>query len=290
MTKPNSHKRDKLKPIILARHMPGMMENPEYEVAKKYFDVVTQRTEVPSNRLVVGRYSVLPFYKELATDVRNSKSLLINSSFQHGYIADMMSWVADLKEMTPATWSRLEDVPLDAGPLVLKGQTNSRKERWATHMYAEDRFAAINVLVRLQEDTLIGSQRIYCRKYVPFKTYGKGLSNIPITHEFRVFVAYMNVVGVGYYWQNYVDDLEEVPEFDCPDDFLKEAIRRIGANAHFYALDVAKTEDGRWYVVEVNDGQMSGLSTVDPDSMYKNLRTTIDAQDFDIDVVLTGVP
>ena len=41
------------------------------------------------------------------------------------------------------------------------------------------------------------------------------------------------------------------------------------------AIDVAQTESGEWIVVELNDGQMSGLSENNPEVLYKNLTTVL---------------
>lgn len=37
-------------------------------------------------------------------------------------------------------------------------------------------------------------------------------------------------------------------------------------------IDVAQTESGDWIVIELNDGQMSGLSENNPEILYKNLK------------------
>jgi hypothetical protein len=37
-------------------------------------------------------------------------------------------------------------------------------------------------------------------------------------------------------------------------------------------MDIAKTQSGEWIVIELNDGQMSGLSENDPNVLYKNLK------------------
>ena len=39
----------------------------------------------------------------------------------------------------------------------------------------------------------------------------------------------------------------------------------------FFVLDIAEKRDGGWILIEMNDGQMSGLSMNDPDIFYKNL-------------------
>jgi hypothetical protein len=104
-----------------------------------------------------------------------------------------------------------------------------------------------------------------------------GIHGLPITKEFRFFVAYGEILSGGYYWSSHVEDLPEVPSAsEVPSSFLKEVISKIGHKANYYAVDIAQTEMGEWIVIELNDGQMSGLSENDPYVLYGNLRKVID--------------
>jgi hypothetical protein len=273
-----------MKPVLLVRR--SDFNEDEFTAAKPFFDIITQRTEIPPHRKVIGRYSVLPFYKELCVDIRNQRGRLINNSLQHGYIADLKNWVEDLKEMTPETWFRLEDVTDNAFPIILKGATNSRKDRWMSHMWAHDRDTAVQTLLNLQEDGLTGNQPIYCRKYVDlFRYFRDPISHVPITKEFRFFVAFGKVLAGGFYWQNHAEDVIEkfgaLPDpMEVPEAFLNEAIARIGDKANFYAIDIAQKKDGSWIVVELNDGQMSGTSCVDLKKLYGELATVVNDREF----------
>lgn len=260
-----------MKPVVLFRE--SIMEEPELRAAESVFLTFRERTKLAKNDLVIGRYSVLPYYQELQNDVDHVGARLINNLKQHRYIADLRNWVEDLRELTPKTWYRLEEVD-EEGPYVLKGKTNSRKFDWKTHMFAADRKAAGEVHWRLSTDGLIGGehQDIYVRKFVPLKTLLIGINNLPVSVEFRFFCAYGEVICGAFYWSNYVDDLPEVPNVDLvPREFLREVLRRIGDRAPFVVVDVAQTATGEWIVVELNDGQMSGLSENDPLLLYRGL-------------------
>jgi hypothetical protein len=39
---------------------------------------------------------------------------------------------------------------------------------------------------------------------------------------------------------------------------------------------VAKTQSGEWIVIELNDGQMAGLSDNDPSVLYHNLKVRLE--------------
>lgn len=265
--------------VLLYRE--SLLDPEELAVAEKYFDCTPYRTEVPRDSLVIGRYSVLPFYKEQADDMANIDSELINSPRQHDFIADLSQWAMEdgpLHGLTPRSWMRLIDVP-DGGPYVLKGKTNSKKFQWDTHMYAADKKAAAEVYYRLLDDTLIGQQDIFIREYVPFKKLMTGLKGMPVTMEFRFFVAFGEILSGAFYWSSHVEDLEITPDPSMvPRDFLNKVIDNIKEFANFVVIDVGQLEDGSWMVVELNDGQMSGLSENDPHVMYRRLSEVVESK------------
>lgn len=246
----------------------------EIAIAQKHFRIVEQRSKLDVNTLVIGRYSVLPYYKELELDLPHG-SKLINSYAQHRYIADLNNWYEDLQAITPYTYFSLEEFKKTnhTGSYVLKGLTNSKKFLWKTHMYAEDSEAVDAVYCRLMDDSMIANQGICIREFIPFKNYGKDIHGIPITKEFRVFVYMGKIVAKGFYWSNHLDDISVKPDInEIPNAFLQYAIDIIGKKANFYTLDVAEDVKGNWWLVELNDGQMAGLSSIDTDEFYSNLK------------------
>lgn len=262
--------------LILFRK--SLVEKEELDVAKKYFSTTFNRTAVGLDDLIIGRYSCLPYYKELESDLKIVGAKLINSFQEHQYVADLQNWYDNFENITPKTWFRLEDVPKnEIGPFVLKGETNSRKFEWDSHMFAENRNKATDVYIRLQQDGLIGFQKIYIRKYIPLKTYYQKdvPHNLPITKEFRFFILDNKVLAGGYYWTNYVDQLTEdghLPDpREVPEALLQDVIKRVDGRIRFYVVDVAQDIFERWWVIELNDGQMSGLCNVNPETLYKNL-------------------
>lgn len=250
-------------------------EKEELSEANQFFECTSRRPDIQKDDLVIGRYSLLPFYLEQAKDIQYVGAKLINDYQQHRYIADLQNYVVDLRELTPRIWTSPADLP-DKGQFVLKGETNSRKSNWKRDMFAPDKKAAIEIYSRLMDDSLIGQQNIYIRRYEPMVTYLEGVNGIPITKEFRFFVAYGQVLSGGYYWTNYIDQLPEVPSPDeVPREFLQEVIGRIGNQSNFYTIDVGQSVSGKWFVIELNDGQQAGLSCNDPFTLYKNLDKAI---------------
>lgn len=268
-----------MKPVILYRKgMDPQADEAELSAASKHFKVIHQRSEIESGDLVIGRYSTLPFYLELDKDVAKMGGKLICSFRQHRFVADMYEWVNTLDELTPKLYRDLDRLP-EKGPFVLKGETNSKKHLWNTHMFARDRFEAGVVYSRLMDDTLISGQKVYARDYVPLNKLADGFNELPITEEYRFFVAYGEIVCGGFYWASHVDDLKKIPDSaSVPASFLKKVISRVGSLSDFYVVDVARTKEGKWIVVELNCGSMSGLSCIDPEMFYSKLASIINAK------------
>lgn len=263
------------RPIILFRHDPAV-DDAEVRAMHLNFPTITSRLDIKANDLVVGRLSVLPFYKELEIDVRRLGAELLNSYRQHRYIADVGAWYPDLEDLTAPTFtsdqmSSLQDND-DFDGFVLKGETNSRKFLWNSHMYAPTTKELVPVFLNLVNDALIGSQQIYIRRKLRLKTFLHSENGLPITNEYRVFVARKQILCVGFYWSSYADQIPESQRIPPPSDFLANVVEAIGDAAPGYVVDVGLMADEvTWKVIELNDLQMSGISENDPYVLYKML-------------------
>ena len=239
--------------------------------------VIESRSLIKPGDTVVCRYSALPYYEELERDVSILGGSLINSRLQHNYVANFWNWYEDLEEFTPKSYGSLQDLSSVDGPFVLKGCTNSRKHRWNTHMFAKSYVDAVSVSCNLMDDPFIGEQGIVFRKYEKLASYGVGINNLPISKEFRLFVFNGEVIAKGFYWANQPEIIEQYnPNADeIPINFIDAIINRVGNKINFYVIDIAQKASGEWIVIELNDGQMSGLSCIDPIEFYKTLRKYI---------------
>lgn len=277
-----------MKPVIFYRRVNDKYEDDkEIREAERFFEVVQQRSEVEPNSLCIGRYSTLPFHKELEVDLAHSQVKMINTSYQHRFIADIKNW-AHLIDTFP-TWYRAEDVPDKAFPVVIKGSTNSRKDRWDEMMFAKNREDMIQKVILHQQDGFFIGQDIYIRQYMELYQYGEGYwtdrkktntGGIPVAHEMRIFV-YKGVPFIqGFYWADEKGAIDEhsggVLDERPPAAWLKAQIDKVMHDADFFVIDVGLLADRRtWKVIELNDGCMSGLSCIEPDDFYEALRDVL---------------
>lgn len=275
------------KPVILFRA--SLAEQGELEEARRFFHVVESRADVldmagVEKTLVIPRYSALPYFAELVHDLERLGATPINSYAQHRYVADIREWYLDFEDVTPQTWIRVEDVPVEeSGPFVLKGMTNSRKQKWKTHMFAETRADITRVMCNLLDDPLISEQGICVRHYEPFETFPiKSINGLPVTNEWRFFILDGEVLCGAFYWSEHLEELTELLKHDASlasymDDcystayyFVQNVVApRLRDKIRFVVADVAlNTADDEWRLVELNDGQMSGLAGVPAGALY----------------------
>jgi hypothetical protein len=59
-----------------------------------------------------------------------------------------------------------------------------------------------------------------------------------------------------------------------PSEFQKVidlAIERVGSKISFVVIDIAEKPNGTWQVIELNDGNMSGLCGVDAEKLWASI-------------------
>lgn len=264
--------------VVLMRASLG--EAQEQSRCSKYIPTVSFRSEIPADSIVIGRYSVLPYYDELSQELALRNSRLVHDYRAHQWIADVESWACGVLEgMTPQTWTRWDSLPANTS-FVVKGRTNSRKHQWATHMFAQSRSDVPTVAMRLLDDTLIRDQGLVVREYVPLRQLSEGINGLPVTNEWRTFwlvdgAGEPRLLAYGFYWQGSHPEVASKAIWTSEAaQMASEAARRVAAcGPRFFVLDMAETQAGSWIVVEVNDGQMSGLSGCDADTLYRGIRT-----------------
>ena len=261
--------------VILFRG--SLAEDTELFIAKQYFrnKIYSNRTAIPSNSIVIGRYSVLPFYQELEDDLKLHGSRLINSYSQHRFVADISNWYPNLREYTPRTWLSLQEwiedpVKDSIENFVLKGYINSRKQLWNTHMFAISKDVT-TVWNRLMDDSMISEQGVCIREYIPLLSIKGDFSEVK--EEYRFFILNNKVIASGFYWSNHADEIAFSPisPESVPDIWLSDIKEIVSANCNFYTIDVGFTKSGEPILIELNDGQMAGLSCCDTDTFYKEL-------------------
>lgn len=256
----------------------------EYDVCKNILSdhIVHFRHQIKPNSVVVGRYSVLPFYKELDDEVNALGGQLINSYSQHLYIANMKDWASDLAHLTPKTYFLSDlifgyrDIPDFEHGYFVKGVTNSKKHLWHTHARAKTKNDLSRIVGNLMDDLYIQGQEIAIRQFVPLESIDDcSATGLPFSNEWRFFFIGTQLLCYGFYWS--IADENKFPSFD-PEalKIAQEAATIASQSTNAFCVDVGRTIDGSWIVIELNDLQMSGLSCIRPELFYSRLKEVLD--------------
>lgn len=173
------------------------------------------------------------------------------------------------------------DAPLDRvmdalrsfgdAPLVLKDYVKSRKHEWAEACFiarASDRDAVARVVLRfleLQGESLTGG--LVFREFVDFESAGRHpRSGMPLSREHRSFWLDGRPLMSFPYWS----DLGQTGDGPASGTFDAIAAK---VRSRFFTMDVAKRRDGGWLIVELGDGQVSGLpDDAAAERLYRALR------------------
>ncbi|MFH8376731.1 ATP-grasp domain-containing protein [Streptomyces cyaneofuscatus] len=194
-----------------------------------------------------GRYAEL----EEALSVRGCSLLTTAVDYRRAH--ELPSWYEVFTELTPrSVWcDGIPDDPtelaarLGRGPGIVKDFVKSRKHEWHEACYvpeladSEQLGSVVGRFVELQGSFLAGG--VVLRAFEPFVPGG----------EARVWWLDGEPVLVTAH----PDTPDRLP--DPPLRPVREAVRRLGPR--WVTTDLALREDGVWRVVEVGDGQVSGL-------------------------------
>lgn len=263
---------------VLFLHDPKLLDAGELEAVYDHTPWAARESvlDVEPGDLVIARHTVWPWPRRVARDIARRGGELLNGTSAYVYADIPASWSYDLGDLTPRTWTDFSQLPGGIS-FIVKG-TKADKSRW-DRMWAPDAAAARELMAELARETASRGEELVAREYVPLERLGGTPGGCPVSTEFRVFIADGEVLAAGFYWDP--ADCERPPPApeEIPREFLRAAINRLEENGcplRYYTLDVARKAGGGWMVVEVNDGQRSGLSTVDPAALYGRLAKVLE--------------
>ncbi|HBS47802.1 TPA: hypothetical protein DEO28_01760 [Candidatus Dependentiae bacterium] len=144
-----------------------------------------------------------------------------------------------------------------SSPIIIKDYVKSRKHEWLDACYipnASDENEVTRVL-----NNFLKRQGNELNKGVVFREFLKlsflsfhPKSNMPLTKEFRIFFLNGKLLATMYYWDE-GDYSETWPNFEQFVDLASKI------QSSFFTIDIAQTESGEWKIIEIGDGQVSGL-------------------------------
>lgn len=225
---------------------------------------------------VLLRIGAIEDFPALRESLRSVGISLLFTEEEHNRCSMLENWYPLIKEYTP--YSRVysqfpetqELLQSFQFPVFIKGsrQTNRHQRDQCIiqniKMYEDLKKEWIN-------DNILHWQKIAVREYIPLQKVDDTSypDMIPFSYEFRVFLWKNKIAGIGKYWYLGRDyqlsnhEKEEISE-------LAVTIAKIIC-VPFLAVDIAKTANGKWIVIEVNDGQESGYAGMNPFGIWQNI-------------------
>ncbi|WP_238860176.1 ATP-grasp domain-containing protein [Clostridium sp. YIM B02569] len=214
-------------------------------------------------------------YKKLA----KKNYYLINNPEEYVNTHYLPKWYKHLEGLTPKTkWSNSApnkeetiDILKDFGdePVIVKDYVKSRKHEWYKSCYIENA-AATDKALQVVDNFINGqgedlNQGIVLREFVNLESIGfHEKSGMPISNEFRLFIYNYKVICTIGYWDG--KGINEYPEFV---NEISEKLKNVKSN--FFTVDIAKKTNREWIIMELGDGQVSGLQDYEVKGFYKNL-------------------
>ena len=201
---------------------------------------------------------------------------LINSPAEYEKYHMLPGWYEDFKDETAKTvWEK--QGTLDSTMALTKGLTGSyivkdfvksRKHEWQDACFIEDIENTANAervignFIERQGSALVGG--VVLRKFEKLKSIGfHEKSGMPISEEYRVFIYDGQVLIMDDYWQTdkaiHISDEERL--------WIEANAKKV--KSHFVTMDIARREDGRLIIMELGDGQVSGLQQIKAEEFYK---------------------
>ena len=221
-------------------------------------------------------------YAQLFVALEERGATLVNTPQQYRHCHYLPESYPIIAHQTPQTvWLPLSgEINFDAittklkpfgdKPLIVKDYVKSRKHEWLQSCFISraDDAAEVERVVRNfvegQGDGL--NEGLVFRQFVPLRSVGTHVrSGAPISQEFRLWFWKNELLYWSSYWEGgeYANDVPPLEEFE-------KLARDI--QSHFFSMDVAQTQSGRWIVIELGDGQVAGLSSPnDVEPFYEKL-------------------
>jgi hypothetical protein len=121
-----------------------------------------------------------------------------------------------------------------------------------------------------KRNSILRWQKVVCREFVRLRVVEDARPDrIPASFEFRTFWWKESLVGSGrYWWEGARYDWTEGEQAEGL-AVAREVIRRV--DVPFLVVDIAQTVDGRWIVIDCNDGQESGYAGVSPIGLWQKI-------------------
>jgi hypothetical protein len=233
----------------------------------------------------IARVGTISNYQAVYTALREDGIRLLHTPHEHARASELPAWYPLLADLTPRSiWMKERPDPKTIAaaftwPIFLKGtrQTCHHRRSLSVIDGPEQLERALDAYAR---DPALRLQGHVCREYVRLRLVEEPAWDcLPSAFEFRTFWWKGELVGWGRYWCEGKPYQATEQEADAGLAVARESARRL--QVPFLVVDIAQTVEGRWLVIECNDGQESCYGGVSPVELWQNilrLETQVDVR------------
>ncbi|MDD3404025.1 MAG: ATP-grasp domain-containing protein [Hespellia sp.] len=215
-------------------------------------------------------------YRAFYSQLEQRGMILINSPEEYERYHTLPGWYEEFKEYTAESiWENqgsldnaLEMTKGLEGPYIVKDYVKSRKHEWYDACFIKniaDRENAgkiISNFIQRQGTDLVGG--IVLRRLEDLKCIGfHEKSGMPLSEEYRIFVYAGKIHILDDYWKNN----QSITLSDDERKWIGAIAEKIKSN--FVTIDLARRTDGTIIIMELGDGQVSGLQQIKAENFYK---------------------
>lgn len=214
-------------------------------------------------------------YEKLENTIENLGMTLLMGYDEHLLCSTIERWHPLLKDKTPYTrvydeLPGIEEIEKEFSfPVFIKGNRQTNRHNKA-QCIIENADAYEQLKLSWNKDSILSWQKVAVREYVKLQTIDSTSypDMVPICYEFRFFCFEGKCVGYGPYW--YMGNRYDINPNDVTPAIRLAEWAAISVGVPFIAVDLAKTAEGNWIVIEVNDAQESGFVGLNPISLWNN--------------------
>lgn len=275
------------------RKLPEPVFEPEFDAAKSLgFDclllnedaIIEGDIEAALSRLPPGGGQLLyrgwilteEQYRAFEQALNERGYSLVTPAAQYAEVTYFPLYYAKIRDHSPAAvWTDVPDTyaawsasrKLGDGPFVLKDHIKSAKHRWHDACFvprgaSREQFEFIAGNLKEQQGSSF-FRGFVIKEYVPLEVAGLGPREYPECEEYRLFFWQRRLLSLSHYHRR-----PEKP-FDL-EPFLQVAQR---FDAPFFSMDIARSQQGRWLIVDMGAGECSSLPpNVQPLEFYQRLK------------------
>lgn len=241
---------------------------------RQYFDCRTPY-QVDGVLPGIGRVGAFDDYRRFFEEAKEWGIRLLNTPEEQERSSSLPNWYGLISGDTPRSrWyagiPSFDQIAAEfALPVFVKGARQTSRHQAAASLIRNredyDRVVAI-----YRNDSVLQWQQFVVREFVPLrKVEGDAGTKVAPAFEFRTFWHRQHLLGAGRYWY-------AVPEYRWTEQERAEGLAlaaKVAAavDCGLLVVDLAMTTDGRWIVIECNDGMESGYAGVSPFGLWRAL-------------------